>query len=540
MKKIITYWTYDLLHEWHMGLLKEAKSMWDYLIVWISTDSFNKLKWKESFLTYKQRKLIVENLKYVDQVIPEENWEQKELDIKNMDVDIFVMWEDRKWKFDFLETICEVKYLNLKKYNKEPNKKLSSTDIRSDILSRMFSNLSILISNNDKMYNNLIMRLNSIFLIPMFFIFSYVIPKKRWLYLFGSMNWKNFSWNSKNMFKFYQKNKTSGLSLRYMTKNKNLLLDTNYLNINSFKWLRSVLRAELLFTDSSASSLVPFLALLWNFKIIRLRHWDALKKINFDSSILLKNIWRFWTFLLKNEYKNNLLIPTSNNISKNNMNTSFLTNKSLVTWLPRNDVFFDKNFRDLKSLYDILGSEYSYDKIYLYAPTFRDTNSNIVPFSFKTLGELNDYLRKENILMLISSHIQTESISFNESTNIKQLNLWNYDFQDVLSHIDLLITDYSSSYIDFLLTDKPIIFYAYDLNNYLSKDREMYFNYRDVIIKETLITSELDFLPALQNINQLLAKKSYIESYKKLKKFFHKYQNWWYSNMVDNFIKHNK
>jgi len=112
MKKIITYWTFDLIHVWHINLLKRAKKLWDYLIVWISSDEFNKLKWKKSFYSYEERKHILESIKYVDKIIPEQSREQKIDDIKKYDVDIFVIWDDWKWKFDYLKDYwVEVIYL---------------------------------------------------------------------------------------------------------------------------------------------------------------------------------------------------------------------------------------------------------------------------------------------------------------------------------------------------------------------------------------------------------------------------------------------
>jgi glycerol-3-phosphate cytidylyltransferase len=111
MKKVITYGTYDLLHEGHINLLKRAKALGDYLIVGLSTDEFNTLKHKESFLPYKQRKIVLESIRYVDEVIPEENWEQKISDIKKHEVDTFVMGNDWEGKFDELKEYCEVIYL---------------------------------------------------------------------------------------------------------------------------------------------------------------------------------------------------------------------------------------------------------------------------------------------------------------------------------------------------------------------------------------------------------------------------------------------
>ena len=111
MRTVITYGTYDLLHPGHINLLRRAREMGDYLIVGLSTDEFNARKHKESFLSYSDRKVVLESVRYVDLVIPEKSWEQKESDIKEHGVSLFVMGDDWTGKFDHLKTFCEVVYL---------------------------------------------------------------------------------------------------------------------------------------------------------------------------------------------------------------------------------------------------------------------------------------------------------------------------------------------------------------------------------------------------------------------------------------------
>ena len=112
MKRVITYGTFDLLHYGHINLLRRAKALGDHLIVALSTDEFNwNEKQKKSYFTYEQRKLLLEAIRYVDQVIPEENWEQKISDVKEYAVDTFVMGDDWEGKFDFLKDYCKVVYL---------------------------------------------------------------------------------------------------------------------------------------------------------------------------------------------------------------------------------------------------------------------------------------------------------------------------------------------------------------------------------------------------------------------------------------------
>jgi len=107
----ITYGTFDLFHIGHLNLLKRIKDMCSNLVVAVSTDEFNELKGKKCVIPYEQRAAIVSGLKYVDKVIPENNWEQKIDDVKKYNVDCFVMGNDWEGKFDFLKDFCEVFYL---------------------------------------------------------------------------------------------------------------------------------------------------------------------------------------------------------------------------------------------------------------------------------------------------------------------------------------------------------------------------------------------------------------------------------------------
>lgn len=114
MKRILTYGTFDLLHYGHIRLLKRAKALGDYLIVALSTDEFNEIKGKKAYHNYETRKLMLEAIRYVDLVIPEENWEQKINDVKEYKADIVVMGSD--WagsdRFNYLTDYCEVVYLD--------------------------------------------------------------------------------------------------------------------------------------------------------------------------------------------------------------------------------------------------------------------------------------------------------------------------------------------------------------------------------------------------------------------------------------------
>lgn len=111
MIKVLTYGTYDLFHFGHLQLLYRARQLGDHLTVAVSTDEFNALKGKKSLIPYEQRSAIVAGMACVDAVIPETHWDQKRQDIVSLGIDIFVMGDDWKGKFDDLSDLCRVIYL---------------------------------------------------------------------------------------------------------------------------------------------------------------------------------------------------------------------------------------------------------------------------------------------------------------------------------------------------------------------------------------------------------------------------------------------
>ncbi|MCW1928804.1 glycerol-3-phosphate cytidylyltransferase [Bhargavaea beijingensis] len=129
MKRVITYGTFDLIHHGHINILRRAKEYGDYLIVGVSTDEFNAIKGKKAYYPFEERKMILEAIRYVDEVIPESHWGQKVEDIQNHHIDVFVMGSDWEGKFDELAEHCEVIYL-------PRTEGISSTKIKEDLKDR--------------------------------------------------------------------------------------------------------------------------------------------------------------------------------------------------------------------------------------------------------------------------------------------------------------------------------------------------------------------------------------------------------------------
>ncbi len=141
MTTVITYGTFDLFHVGHVRLLKRLSELGDRLVVGVSSDEFNLSKGKSSFFSYEERAEILLASKYVDEVFPEYNWEQKKEDIVKYKADIFAMGNDWEGKFDELSEACKVIYL-------PRTKSISTTDIKKTLSSLNRSEL-------DKVENSL-------------------------------------------------------------------------------------------------------------------------------------------------------------------------------------------------------------------------------------------------------------------------------------------------------------------------------------------------------------------------------------------------
>lgn len=120
---VLTYGTFDLFHVGHVNLLRRLRELGDRLVVGCSTDEFNAVKGKRTVLPYDQRVHVLQACRYVDDVFPEENWEQKRTDITRLGIDIFGMGDDWTGKFDSLTDIVKVVYL-------PRTRDISTTEIR--------------------------------------------------------------------------------------------------------------------------------------------------------------------------------------------------------------------------------------------------------------------------------------------------------------------------------------------------------------------------------------------------------------------------
>jgi glycerol-3-phosphate cytidylyltransferase len=123
----LTYGTYDLFHIGHVRLFERIKQRYDRLIVAVSTDEFNAIKGKKAVVPYADRVAMVRACRYVDEVIPESDWGQKEVDVLVHGVDAVVMGSDWTGRFDELKAVCDVVYL-------PRTEGVSSTELKAEVV----------------------------------------------------------------------------------------------------------------------------------------------------------------------------------------------------------------------------------------------------------------------------------------------------------------------------------------------------------------------------------------------------------------------
>lgn len=298
------------------------------------------------------------------------------------------------------------------------------------------------------------------FLKPFSKIFSFPINKK--VVCFGSMLGRAFIDNPKYFFLYLISNKnyicfwfTSSKKLYKHLKNKGYNVIYNY----SFKAIRILRSAGYIITAWDLTG--DYIPISFSNKSIILQTWhgNQFKKIFADIGFPLKGV---------NTYENYFLLSPSKNINKFLISAFQINpNKILLTGFPRNDIFYkaDENFKKfLKKKYNI--SE-EFEKIILYAPTFREYELTAkFPLSDEDLIELNKFLQESNTLLINKSHFWNKKVSFSSFKNILTINKF-VDTQELIIISDMLITDYSTIFFDFVLIKKSVILFPYDLEEYL-------------------------------------------------------------------------
>jgi CDP-glycerol glycerophosphotransferase (TagB/SpsB family) len=378
-------------------------------------------------------------------------------------------------------------------------------------------------------------KLISLLIFPIYCLL-HLMPRNKRNWIFGSGVGMSFSDNAKYLFLYCSSKKE--INSYWITKNKALAEGLRNDGLKAYYkysimgiWLS--ISSKVYIYDSRTSCINH-----WTsggaFKV-SLWHGSPLKTI--DRDITVKNnafylgnhtlgLKRYFVRMIMPEWfvVADLMIATSEKV-KGYFNSAFGCEKIEVTGYPRNDIISNPTLyaKHLASEHNIIES-LTTKKIILYAPTFRDTNR----FDRKTPIEwerLNDLLKKNDTTFLIKLHRHDYSMAMKEKCSHIRVLDNESDMYPLFSKVDLLITDYSSIFFDFLLTDKPVLFYPYDKDDYLTKDRSMYDKYDSV----TPGHKAYDFNEFYQKLELFFkepnALKESVLDYNVIKKMYNKYND---------------
>ncbi len=326
------------------------------------------------------------------------------------------------------------------------------------------------------------------------YIISYFVPKNKNIWIFGSVNGEKYVDNSKYLFEYVSKNHPEIRAI-WTTKNKSALESIKNQNFEAYHY--SSLKAILLTMRAGVCVISHLLMDIPGFasnktKLIVLWHGTPLKKIGFDdnkrsSSIsLTQRISLIFPFYKAN-YKKSLLFCTSDNlIDLFAQSHQIPKERVFATGYPRNDVFFQKTPDCIPIIQKLNQLQKENCKIAIYMPTHRKFGQiNICSFLKNSISQINTGLKKLNTILLVKLHffhmkeIENQNQSYSNIIFVKDEDI-NQDIYPILPKTDLLITDYSSIFFDYLLLDKPIIFAPFDKEDYLENDRDFYFDYDEI------------------------------------------------------------
>ena len=324
-----------------------------------------------------------------------------------------------------------------------------------------------------------------------------LVPRNKKIFVFGAWYGRRYSDNSKALFEYILNNEpqfrpywiTHDKDIYKKLKNENKPVVMGY----SFKGWFICQRASVAFLTNGVSDINRYA--INGARCIWLWHGMPLKKIRADNKdsmyypeekrLYRKIILLMTKYLLPYNYYINIVSAT---ISSGDFFLPFLKSAFLIqenrvwqTGLPRTDFSYCNK---TEKIIDRLKKEFTNPSIILYMPTYRIPEKKGIPYNPFKEQSFNselflDFLNKNNIVFLYKAHFHDRKFEFSlPSERFVLINDEDYDELYVLiSNIDILITDYSSVYFDFLCLNKPAILTPFDYDTYIKESREHYFDY---------------------------------------------------------------
>lgn len=372
---------------------------------------------------------------------------------------------------------------------------------------------------------------------------SFIVPKENNIVLIPRFG--HFEGNLKYLY-LYLSSLDEDINVCFLTHKKALYNELKKHGLNalfypSLSTIYKLLRTRIIVVDGNEWSENFKFYLLYNTVKIQLWHGTGMKTVG-----LLNPNKR----PLKNNLINNLLVfrdlcfydllTLSSEYQAEARAKAFRYGDLLINGLPRNDIFFKAVDNNIGCDNEILRVCRNYKEngyqIITYAPTWRDGNSGL---SLK-LEALNVFAENNKLLFVIKLHNKhSVNLELDRYDHILEYNK-DRDVYPLLGITDLLITDYSSIYLDYLLTGKPVVFYPYDYDNYIQSERKLQFDYSAITPGPKCYNQE-ELLKAVKTIG-VEGRDDYVTQRKEVLQKFHHYNDgnsaerlWLY--IKDNFLE---
>lgn len=347
-------------------------------------------------------------------------------------------------------------------------------------------------------------------------LLDFLLPKDKNLILFGSDSGSYASGSPKALFEYIQKNHPE-YDTYYYSPFKKMSLKARVLYIVNFA--PKFFRAKFLVSSHPPKDFFPF---TWSRKKFFVNTWHGipLKAMFFADKGDKHNNLR--SILQLNKKTSAFLVSSKLEAALISRCFGIDSHKIVFSGQPKNDYLCRKTFPNY-ILRKMLKNVPDYDKVILYCPTYRrDAPTIFFPFADLDKDDFRKFLEKNKIIILMREHIYSKSL--NQSLFSNRILPFGFDvcndINSILPETDILVTDYSSVYIDYLLLDKPCIFIPYDLENY-NKKRGLLLDYQLSTPGPKVLTYN-EFKKMINDI--LLASDDFKIDRQKLRNKFHEYQ----------------
>jgi CDP-glycerol glycerophosphotransferase (TagB/SpsB family) len=377
--------------------------------------------------------------------------------------------------------------------------------------------------------------------IPFWYLFK-LFPRDENIWVFGSWFGDRFSDNPKVLFEYSLNQKNDNIKCVWLTNNNSVYSEhknsyTYFFKKWSLKGIWYSLRAKKIIFSSGKVDINPFFI---NGAItINLWHGAPMKKIGLDNKLVFNkyiDIVKEYIYPFIYEYNINYILSTSN-VFDQKLSKAFNVDLKNVLKLgyPRNDIFYSHNYSH--PIINKINNDFDMPIKIMYLPTYRDGGDN--NDLFKNYGfnpsTLNKYLCNTNSVFITKKHHADNNLNFDErySRVLNLDELKDVDVNLVLKDVDILLTDYSGAYFDFLLTKKPIIFTSFDFDEYITKRRELYFDYHTIISGPVA----KNWSEVINCIDSIILKDVFEDQRIEMNNNFNEYNDGFSSKKLYNFIK---